>query len=68
MIAALAAVCLAELAAHAALALRWARERERLVDAVIARHAGEVASMRRAETKAPKEPKPHVEPIEQIGL
>lgn len=69
MIAALAAICVAQLAAHAALAVRWARERERLVDAVVARHAGDVATMRRSESpKAPKEPKPHVEPIEQIGL
>lgn len=68
MIGALAAIAVAQLAAHTALAVRWARERERLVDAVIARHAGEVASLRRADNKAPKEPKPHVEPIEQIGI
>jgi len=68
VIAALAAIVAAQLAAHTVLAVRWARERERLVDAVVARHAGEVAAMRRADTKAPREPKPHTEPIEQIGL
>jgi len=56
VIVALAAIVAAQLASHTALAVRWARERERLVEAVIARHAGEVAVMRRADTKAPREP------------
>lgn len=63
----LGAVAAATLAVHAVLATRWSKERERLVDLVVARHAGDVASMRRAEQpRGPKEPKP--EPIEQIGI
>lgn len=64
----LGAACIAQIVGHTVLSVRASRERERLVDAVVARHATDVAVMRRAESKAPKEPKPHVEPIEQIGL
>jgi hypothetical protein len=67
MIAALAAVVVAQLAAHVALAVTWARERQRLVDAVVARHAGELAVIRKAE-RTPTPPGPKPEPIEQIGL
>lgn len=63
----LGAACIAQLLCHTVIAVRASRERERLVDMVVARHAGEVAVLRRAEKPAgPKEPKP--EPVEQIGL
>jgi len=63
----LGAACIAQVVAGAVLGVRASRERERLVDMIVARHAGDVAVMRRAERPAPpREPKP--EPIEQIGL
>lgn len=63
----LGAACVAQVVSHTVLHVRASRERERLVDLIVARHAGDAAVLRRAEQpKGPQPPKP--EPIEQIGI
>lgn len=71
MTAALAAICVASLAVHCVLALRWSKERERLVDVVISRGTADLVALRRAdvsrEVRVRPERQQH-EPIETIGL